>query len=284
MTAMTAAKRIARVFPRKTHGTPRDELAFIGDPGLFPPEVDEVHVSVAFTWDRKEGERLAEAWKRIAPVKLGGPAFGDVGEDFIPGMYLREGYVITSRGCPNNCWFCMASRREGKLKELPIHEGWIVQDNNLLACSEKHIRAVFDMLRCQPQRAVFTGGIEAARLKRWHVDLFMKLNPKRIFFAYDEPADYAPLAEAGRMLKEAGFTLRGRKRACYVLCGSPSDTFEKAETRCREAALLGFWPFAMVYRDEKGIADKAWRRFQKMWCRPAITSVKIKDILRESIA
>jgi len=34
---------IARVFPRRTRATPTDELAFIGEPGLFPPEVDAVH-------------------------------------------------------------------------------------------------------------------------------------------------------------------------------------------------------------------------------------------------
>ena len=36
---------IARVFPRRTNATPTDPLAFIGYPGLFPPEVDAVHVS-----------------------------------------------------------------------------------------------------------------------------------------------------------------------------------------------------------------------------------------------
>ncbi len=33
--------RIARVFVRRTRATPDDELAFVGRPGLFPPEVDD---------------------------------------------------------------------------------------------------------------------------------------------------------------------------------------------------------------------------------------------------
>ena len=37
--------------------------------------------------------------------------------------------------------------REGNLRELPITSGHIVLDDNLLACSEKHIRSVFDMLK-----------------------------------------------------------------------------------------------------------------------------------------
>jgi hypothetical protein len=50
--------KIARVFPRMTKATPVDLLSFVGDPGLFPPEVDEVHVSVTFTYDMSEAERL----------------------------------------------------------------------------------------------------------------------------------------------------------------------------------------------------------------------------------
>lgn len=69
---------ILRVFPRRTKATPRDEYAFIGDVPLFlPPDISEVHVSVTFTWDLKEAERLARAWSRVAPVKIGGPATGE---------------------------------------------------------------------------------------------------------------------------------------------------------------------------------------------------------------
>ena len=44
---------IARVFPRITKATPRDEYCFFGPPGMFLPEIDEVHVSVAFTYDKR---------------------------------------------------------------------------------------------------------------------------------------------------------------------------------------------------------------------------------------
>jgi len=37
--------KIARVLPRRTSATPDNELAFIGDPPLFLPAADEVHVS-----------------------------------------------------------------------------------------------------------------------------------------------------------------------------------------------------------------------------------------------
>lgn len=83
--------RILRVFPRRTSCTPDDPMVAIGDPGLFLPEADEVHVSVTFTWDRAEGERLREAWAaHYAVVRLGGPGVdGESPESFRPGRYLR---------------------------------------------------------------------------------------------------------------------------------------------------------------------------------------------------
>jgi hypothetical protein len=241
-------------------------------PCFIPEDVTEVHVSITFTWDLLEGERLANAWSRIAPVKIGGPATGMRGEDFIPGRYLREGYVITSRGCPNQCWFCSVPTREGKLRELPITEGYNLLDDNLLACSEDHIRKVFAMLeRCKYMgRPQFTGGLEAKRLKSQHIALLETLRPKEIFFAYDTPDDLPPLEEAAKLFQGAGYGSRSILR-CYVLVGYPGDDFQAAEHRLETVLRLGIGPMAMLFRDEQGRTPALeWRRFQRAWARPAM--------------
>jgi len=139
--------KIAKVFPRKTNASPDDKLSFFSPPPKILPEIDEVHVSVTFTYDIEKAEKLAKSWNHVAPVKLGGPAFNDHGDIFVPGKYLKNGYVITSRGCPNNCWFCDVHEREGNIRELPITEGYNLLDSNILACSIEHIRKVFKMLK-----------------------------------------------------------------------------------------------------------------------------------------
>src|SRR3989304_2567118 len=97
-------KKLIRVFPRKTKWTPTDDMAFVGDPPLFRPEADEIHVSATFTWDIAEAQRLAQAWSwHYSNVRLGGPAFGDPGGPFVPGRYIKNGVVMTSRGCPFGC-------------------------------------------------------------------------------------------------------------------------------------------------------------------------------------
>jgi hypothetical protein len=269
--------RLARVFPSKTTATPTDELAFYGPPSMmFPPEVDKVHISTVFTWDINKAEMLAEQWKQIAPVDIGGPAYGKPSYDFVSGRYLRPGYVMTSRGCNNKCWFCKVWKRQPELIELPINDGRIIQDDNLLACSEKHIREVFEMLERQPHKPEFTGGIEAALLKPWHVDLFLKVKPKQIFFAYDEERDYEPLREASKLLRDSGL-LRSHIVRAYVLIDYPSDTKEDATTRLRKVMELGIMPFAMLYRDDNGAVRGDWRKFQRLWANPTILGSKMKE-------
>jgi hypothetical protein len=262
---------IARVFPRRTAATPNDAYAFIGDPPLWlPADIDAVHVSVAFTYDLPEAERLAQAWQHIAPVTIGGPATGMRGEWFVPGRYVREGYTITSRGCPNRCWFCSVWKRDGNIRELPIRDGWNVLDDNLLACSESHIRSVFAMLKRQQQRAEFTGGLEAKLLKPWHVELLAELNPKRLYFAYDTADDWEPLAEAARLLHGTRLIEPSHAASCYCLIGWPKDTMDAAEQRLRQVLELGITPMAMLWRDKDGRTDPEWRRFQRRWARPHI--------------
>lgn len=267
--------RIARVFPRRTKASPVDDLAFFDTPGLFPIEVDEVHISVAFTWDMARAELLAMAWEKVAPVKIGGPATGARGDDFIPGRYLRPGYVITSRGCPNRCWFCSVPKREGGLRELPITEGNNVLDDNLLACSETHIRAVFDMLKRQRHgRVEFTGGLEAALLRDWHIDLLQSVAAKQVFFAYDTPDDWEPLIIAARKMQAAGFTPASKRIRAYCLIGFPGDTFDAADKRLRSTLSLGVLPMAMLWRNDGGDRDPDWVRFQRPWMRAAITRME----------
>jgi len=271
---------IARVFPRRTRATPTDKLALYDVPDLFAPDVDEVQISVTFTYDLPRAERLAEAWDPIAPVKIAAPATAMKSEDFVPGMYLKLGYVITSRGCPNWCWFCSVWQREGDIRELPITDGWNVLDDNLLACSEQHVRNVFAMLKRQPHRAEFTGGLEAARLQSWHVELLHDLNPKQMFFAYDTPDDYEPLVEAGKLLVEAGFrTDTSHALRCYVLLGYPNDTFEAAERRLQQTIEAGFMPMAMLWRGDDGRRDPQWARFQRLWARPMVIASKMAKAL-----
>jgi hypothetical protein len=151
--------RLIRVFPQRTKATPRDELTFVGPPqrDAFKgwPEADEVHISVTFTYDRAIAERLAEQWRQVATVKLGGVAYGDSSLEFIPGRYIGDGYTITTRGCPRRCWFCGVWKKWPTVNVMPIHDGWNILDDNLLAAPRPHVEAVFKMLGQYDRKCIF---------------------------------------------------------------------------------------------------------------------------------
>lgn len=259
-------KRIARVFGAKTNMTPTDEDVYFGPPpDLLDIKYDEVHISITFTTDIRKIAPIADYWHEYGVVKIGGPACGDPGGEFMPGLYLKKGVTITSRGCIRNCPFCYVPSREGRIRELKIHAGNIVQDNNLLACSTNHIKKVFEMLRTQ--RGVdFAGGLDCRLLEDWMIEELRSLKIQQIWVAYDSEDYTSAVQRAGTKLSE--YFSRNKLR-CYVLIGYGEDTLDKAESRLRQTWEFGFLPFAMLYQPKQ--YEKKWHELQRNWSRPAIT-------------
>lgn len=266
---------IIRVFPRKTKWTPKDKLAFFDEPPLFDLPDLPVSVSVTFTQDKAKGLSLFRAWrKRIKDTLLGGPAYNHPGDEFVPGRFLKKGIIITSRGCPKKCEWCYASEREGPIRELPIRDGWMIQDNNLLACSNEHIVKVFEMLSRQPIPASFPGGLDLDYLKNWHMDCLKGLQVihkfAALWVAFDGPWGMAKLDKAKDLLADISI----ERKFAYVLIGYEGDSLIEAEGRCETVYEAGFLPFAMLW--DKNVGSE-WRSLQRKWCRPAIyRSVKSK--------
>jgi hypothetical protein len=264
----------ARVFPRKTSMSPTDQDCYFGYPPFQTPKYDQVHISVCFTWDIPRAQNLAAQWASYGPVTVGGPAYDDPGDNFTPGLYIREGVTITSRGCPHKCSFCFVPAREGKIRELRIHAGNVVQDNNLLACSKQHVLKVFEMLRGQRQ-IHFAGGLEPDRVTDWVVEELRSLRIAQIWLSYDQPDRKVSLKKAVGKLTPY---FRRNQLRCYVLIGHEGDTAEKAEGRLREAWEIGTLPFAMRYRTAEArwggtflYKDRAWNELAKLWSTPGIT-------------
>ncbi len=269
--------KIIRVFPRRTSHTPNDSMAFVGNPQLERPDADEVHISCTFTWDKLVAERLKLAWAQYYPVvKLGGPAYGDPGNEFTPGLYLKEGITTTSRGCNNNCPWCLVPEREGRLRELPITKGHIIQDNNLLQCSPAHIDRVFDMLRSQ-SRIQFSGGFDARLITPRIADRVRGLRVKYIFLACDNDGAIKPLRKALKLLQ-----IPRDKARCYVLLKhNPDETMLQALIRLLQVWEAGTKPFAQLYQPPGKKIDYPveWQRFVRTWQRPAGTAAFVKMIL-----
>ncbi len=263
-----------RIFPYRTSYTPDDPLVFIGEPPLFRPPDMPVRVSCTFTWDMEQCEALAASWAQYySDVQVGGPAYGSPCDTFTPGQFVKKGIIFTSRGCNNQCGYCFVPGKEGEIKELPIHDGWVVQDNNLLQCSESHIRAVFDMLRRQRNPAEFKGGFEARLFHEWHLDLLNSIRWSSVFFAADTNAALYDLERVSSLMQ--GISIN--KKRCYVLAGYDGETIDDAKTRLISVYRLGFLPFVQYYQGEiRTEKDRAWQDFIRTWSLPAAYKSEMK--------
>ena len=211
---------------------------------------------------------MLSSWaKYYSDVRIGGPAYGDLGDEFIPGRFLKAGCTITSRGCVKHCGWCPEKDRE--LRQLfPIHPGWIVQDSNLLACSERHVRAVFDMLREQPHAARFPGGLDKDFLRPWHRTLFDSIRIDELWFACDLTSGLPALEKAAELLHG----IPPDKLRCYTMIGwDENESLLTAEKRIERVYELGFLPFCQLFKPDEGekIYSPEWKAVQRKWARPA---------------
>ena len=268
---MTTAK-ILRVFPRKNSHTPRDRLAFVGEPPMFRPstsEVSEVHVSVAFTWDIEKGKRLQRSWSHHYPVvKIGGPAFDEEIGKFVPGRYIKEGVTFTTRGCNRKCPWCRVPAREGRIVEIPDYPpGWIIQDNNFLQATQEHQAGVFAMLREQEHPAEFAGGIDARLVNPWFAEQLKTIRLNQIFLAADTRLAVRDLEKSRAHLRD----VPRKKLRVYTLIGFGNDTVEKATERLERVWELDCIPHAQLYQPEDRWIDysREWRLLSRLWSRPA---------------
>lgn len=264
---------VIRVFSRRTSATPVDNMAFVGNPPMIRPEAEEVHISCTFTWDIEYSKYLADAWGQYYPaVKLGGVAFNDKANGFVPGMYVKQGITFTSRGCNNQCPWCLVWKREGKLRGLPIVEGNKIQDNNLLQCSPQHIEKVFQMLKGQREIDLI-GGLDSRLITDDIAEQIRSLRIKQIFLAADTKESINQLRTAIKKLQMPRDKIR-----CYALLKfNPNETISEATERMLQIWEAGAMPFPQLYQPENRIEYPVeWKRFQRTWCRPAATKVWIK--------
>jgi len=273
-------KKILRVFPEKTSYTPIDKMTRIGFQTLALPKHDEIHISICFTWDIEIGHILLKQYGAINPQSfVGGPAFGTDNNKFILGRYTRLGVTFTSRGCDFNCPWCLVRKREGNFRELnAIADGNIIQDNNILLSSKKHLRKVFEMLRTQ-KNIEFKGGLDTRLLKDWHIEELRNLKVSELWLALDEDHRTKSFQKACGMLKSAGFN--SNQIRCYVMAGY-NEPITNAEERLKFAYKQGAMPFIQVYQkpsDTKRLASEQGRvacAFVRNWSRPAIIKARMK--------
>ena len=188
-----------------------------------------------------------------------------------PDLTNGKAYGFLTRGCPNNCPFCIVCAKEGRksCKVSDLDKWWsgqkhiVLQDPNLLACRD-HID-LLGQLADSKAWVDMNQGLDARMLTEENIDALNKVKIKRIHFAWDLMERSEAILKGLNMYLNYGNIKDKRRRTVYVLTNF-NTTMEENLHRIytlRDMECGGYDPFVMVY--DKPNAPKEIRRLQR-WC------------------
>ena len=186
-----------------------------------------------------------------------------------PDLTRDTAYGFLTRGCPNNCPFCIVSRKEGRAsrKVADLSEWWsdqkniVLMDPNLLACRD-HI----DLLRQLEKSGAWIDinqGLDARLLTPENIEAIKRLKLKSVHFAWDLKYNTSAICRGLNLWKMYGKKdSHGSWGTVYVLVNF-NTTMEENLDRIYILREMGFDPYVMVY--DKPNAPREIRLLQR-WC------------------
>lgn len=240
-------------------------------------EYDRVYMSKVFdetyTQDHFEPCNAAEIIK-------GGTGYGlenklpDEIEHMYPdyGLYPQytkdTAYGFLTRGCPNNCPFCIVCAKEGRksYKTADLSEWWdgqkniVLCDPNILACRE-HMD-LLGQLAASKAWVDMNQGVDARLLTESNIEALNHVKIKTIHFAWDLMKNSDAILKGLELYNQLGKIKDQRRKLVYVLTNFDT-TMEENLYRIYRLRDVGYNPFVMVY--DKPNAPKEILRLQR-WC------------------
>ena len=185
-------------------------------------------------------------------------------------QYTNEtAYGFLTRGCPNNCPFCLVSKKEGRksVKVADLSEFWSGQKNiklldaNITACKDRI--ELLQQLADSGAWVDFTQGIDARFINEKVVDVLSKIKIKSLHFAFDLMENEKQIIK-GLSLAKMRLKLDDRKAIVYVLTNFNTSIGEDLY-RIRAIKNIGFCPDVRIYRKEALPKRHILRDLQR-WC------------------
>lgn len=184
-----------------------------------------------------------------------------------PTLTQNTAYGFLTRGCPNDCGFCIVSKKEGRIskKVADLSEFWRGQshikllDANLLACKDKI--DLLNQLAKSGAKVDFTQGLDARFITDEVADLLAGIKIDKAHFAFDFMKNERAIIK-GLQIFQQKCTVRSRDAIVYMLTNY--DTTIKDDLyRVNAIRDLGFQPDVRIYR--KSTAPRVLRDLQR-WC------------------
>lgn len=199
-----------------------------------------------------------------------------------PDLTKDTAYGFLTRGCPNNCGFCIVSQKEGRCscKVADLTQWWdgqkniILCDPNLLACRDH-----MDLLRQLEESHAWVDvnqGFDARLLTVQNIDAIKRIKIKEIHFAWDLMKNSESILKGLNLWKAHGKKDKhGAWGTVYVLTNFDT-TMDENLHRIYTLDYMGFSPYVMIY--DKPNAPYEIRLLQR-WCnnRAIFKSCRFED-------
>lgn len=171
-----------------------------------------------------------------------------------PQYCKNTAYGFLTRGCCNNCSFCIVSKKEGMCshKVADLSEFWRGQKNiklldpNLLACKE-HL----DLLRQladSKAKVDFTQGLDARFINEENLEILKNIKIKMLHFAFDFMKFEKQIIRGLSLAKEK-LDITDRNAIVYILTNYDT-TIDEDLYRIQKIREIGFAPDIRIYRKE----------------------------------
>lgn len=162
-----------------------------------------------------------------------------------------EAYGFLTRGCPNNCEFCIVTRKEGRVSKQVADLGEFHRDQreiklldpNLLACRDRE--KLLDQLASGGAWVDFTQGLDARLLDRDNIRLLQRVKKKMVHFAWDRERDSEAVLSGLRLYKE--LTRCGKRNTSVYVLVNYDTSFDFDLHRVYTLRRMGFHPYVMLY-------------------------------------
>ena len=169
-----------------------------------------------------------------------------------PELTNGKAYGFLTRGCPNNCPFCIVTKKEGfcSKKVADLKQFWRDQkeikllDANILACKERE--NLFQQLINSNAYIDYTQGLDARLIDDDVANLICKTKIRMVHFAFDLMKNEEGILKGLKIFAKY-FQKDERAKRVYILTNY-NTTLQEDWYRVKKVTELGYTPYIMIYQ------------------------------------
>ena len=186
-----------------------------------------------------------------------------------PELTKDKAYGFLTRGCCNNCSFCIVSQKEGicSHKVADLSEWWsgqkeiVLLDANILACKER--KQLLQQLTDSQAKVDFTQGLDARFITPEVAEMLSKIKTKIWHFAFDFMKNERQIIEGLQTFVDV--VKPNNRNAMVYMLTNYDTTIEQDLYRIEAIRQVGLLPDVRIYR-KNSLPKRHILRDMQRWC------------------